>query len=215
MENLKSMTIGEFAIKYPRSIEIFKEYKIDFCCGGNGWIMDVIKEGGDVSAKLLSLMEEKKSENSLLEMSKEELIDYVLEYHKKHRSDFKQAIDLAQKVERVHCDDKDCPRGLSEHLGHMISELSAHMSKEEEILFPIFINNPNFRPLMPVQVMMSEHLQHKEEIEKLEQITNYFSCPDHACGSWRALYSLCHEIVDDLKNHIHVENNLLFKKALA
>ena len=90
-----------------------------------------------------------------------------------------------------------------------------HMMKEERMLFPMINQGVGRGAAMPISVMMHEHEEHDQAIARLEELTYNFELPEGACGSWTRLYTLAKEMVDDLKDHIHLENEILFSRVLA
>lgn len=150
-----------------------------------------------------------RSQHQWLKASNNELVDFILErFHAVHRVQLPEAIALARRVEEVHANEDLCPTGLAEHLTDMYQELESHMLKEEQILFPMLRENTH--PQGPIMVMESEHEEHELAVQKIEELTQSFSMPEGACGTWRRLTSLLIELADDLRDHIELENNVLF-----
>jgi regulator of cell morphogenesis and NO signaling len=148
-------------------------------------------------------------------MSLNQLIDEILEkYHQKHRDDLKVLIPLAKKVESVHGDHKDVPKGLGDFLEHISHELENHMQKEEQILFPMIKKGQGPMAQGPIQVMMHEHVGHEESLVKMKAFAHNYILPDDACGSWTALYRGVETLEKELKEHIATENNILFPQSI-
>lgn len=139
------------------------------------------------------------------------LIDHILErYHEVHRREFPQAIALARRVEEVHRDRTDCPRGLADHLAAMFEELESHQQKEERMLFPMMrMGGPRMVGL-PIPRMMLEHEAQVVQLDRLAELTGGFTPPDQACGTWQGLYQACRKLDDDLREHMRLENEVLF-----
>ena len=138
------------------------------------------------------------------------LIDHILtRYHQVHRAEVAALKPLAQKVEAVHEDDPDAPRGLSNALGVLGREMEDHMAKEEMILFPAMRAGGGASIEYPIAVMRADHDDHAETISLIRQLTNDLTPPDHACGSWRALYAGTDKLLRDLAAHIALENDVL------
>src|SRR5690606_10279393 len=131
------------------------------------------------------------------------------------RQQLPELIRLAARVEQVHGARENCPRGLTDLLLGMLQELENHMQKEEQILFPMIRQGQN--PMLggPISVMRFEHDQHGDALEKVILLTNDMQPPANACNTWRALYRGLDELRRDLMQHIHLENNLLFPRALG
>ena len=133
-------------------------------------------------------------------------------YHAVHREELPALIALAQKVERVHGDHPEAPRGLAAALVAVQGELEVHMKKEELILFPAMRRGPKEGIGEPIAVMRHDHDDHAQSIRRLEELTNGFKAPDGACGSWRGLCAGVEKFCDDLREHISVENEVLFPR---
>lgn len=146
------------------------------------------------------------------EIAVEQMIDtIILRYHDVHRCEFPELIQLARRVERVHADHPQAPKGLADFLARMQADLGAHMEKEELILFPMMRAG---HPMVagPVAAMRAEHEDHGEALDGLATLTHDFQPPSGSCGSWRALYNGLRKFSDDLIEHINTENNVLFPR---
>ncbi|KFZ30718.1 regulator of cell morphoproteinsis and NO signaling [Pseudidiomarina salinarum] len=138
-----------------------------------------------------------------------DLIEHILEnYHQKHRQQLPDLINLSRKVESVHGDHPLAPAGLADHLSEMFQELESHMMKEEQILFPMLAGG--IYPSGPINVMEEEHEQHEAMLEQLMVLAHQCKTPAGACGSWTALYAGVMELITDLRDHIELENTVLF-----
>ena len=143
------------------------------------------------------------------------LIEHILErYHETHRREFPQAIELARTVERVHAGDADCPRGLADHLAIMADDLEGHQRKEENILFPTMLAGSCGVLRFPISRMMAEHDEVYEQLAHLAALTRDFTAPQEACGTWRALCQACKKLDRDLREHMRLENDVLFAHFL-
>ncbi|PJG84756.1 hypothetical protein CVP05_09445 [Conservatibacter flavescens] len=150
-----------------------------------------------------------------LTASYDETIAYILSrFHEHHRVQLQTLIPLAEKVEDVHGDREDCPVGLAAQLKHIYADLSQHMMKEEQILFPMIKAGQYAMARMPIQVMEHEHAEHNDSLDVLRALTNNMTPPADACNTWQTLYRGVQEFVDDLSLHVHTENNILFPRVL-
>ena len=144
-------------------------------------------------------------------MAPSDLIDHILKrYHDVHRVQLPELIRMARRVEAVHRDNPLTPAGLADALQAMEQELLAHMHKEEAVLFPMLRTGGNAFVPQPIAMMRLEHLEHGETLERLAQLTDDMTAPAGACNTWRALYTGLAQLRDDLIDHIHLENNVLF-----
>ena len=139
------------------------------------------------------------------------LIEHIIaRYHEVHRAQLPELIRMARRVEAVHRDNPNTPHGLADALETMEQELLMHMHKEEAVLFPMLRAGGNSFVSQPIAMMRHEHNDHGEALEHLASLTNDITPPMGACNTWRALYTGLAQLREDLINHIHLENNILF-----
>jgi regulator of cell morphogenesis and NO signaling len=131
-------------------------------------------------------------------------------YHARHREQLPALADLSRKVEMVHAGDPNAPVGLSDLLRRMIGELEVHMKKEELILFPAMRKGGGPGIENPIAVMRADHDDHDREVAEIRRITAGPKLPEGACRSWTALYAGVETFLDDLAEHIRLENEVLF-----
>jgi len=209
--------IGELAATYPGGVSILMKYKLDFCCGGEKIFSDVCAQRGlkekDILGEIYAENDRNQDCIKWNEMETDALIDQIVErFHKRHREDFPVLAELSRKVEARHHDHPLCPKGLSDCLDALFQDLESHMQKEEQILFPL-LRDGNPQASMPINVMRAEHDQAGEHINELRNICHNFELPEDACRSWTALGNGVVRFIDELKTHIHVENNILFTRV--
>lgn len=210
--------LGRLARNIPGSTRVFRQYQLDFCCGGKQSLGEALQNRGiDVTvviAELEKLQQEPDGARTWSEASAADLIDHIIQrYHNRHREQLPELCQLANRVEVVHVDHPECPRGLAEHLYHMLQELEQHMQKEEQILFPMLAGDFGIQSRGPMQVMRAEHDDHRVSLERIAELTHNLSLPRGACNTWRALYTGLEALRSDLMQHIHLENNILFADA--
>lgn len=218
---LTEQTLGNLACRIPGATRVFRQHKLDFCCGGNTPLREAaLQRNLDAQAiadELAALGSDPSNEPDWRGEPASGLIEFILErYHERHREQLPELIRLANRVEQVHGNKADCPVGLAEHLWNMQQELESHMLKEEQILFPMLQRNIQLPQTQgPIAVMRFEHDQHGAALERLAELTNDITPPENACNTWRALYRGLEELRGDLMQHIHLENNILFANASA
>ncbi|TCD20719.1 iron-sulfur cluster repair protein YtfE [Pseudomonas sp. IC_126] len=218
---LTEQTLGTLACLIPGATRVFRQYKLDFCCGGNTPLRDAAQQRSldaeAIAGELAALQSAPTAEPDWRSEPANTLIDHILErFHERHREQFPELIRLASRVEQVHGNKADCPIGLAEHLWTMQQELESHMLKEEQILFPMLRRNIQLPQTQgPIAVMRYEHDQHGAALERLAELTHDITPPANACNTWRALYRGLEELRNDLMQHIHLENNILFVNAAA
>jgi regulator of cell morphogenesis and NO signaling len=210
--NFAETPIGEIAARLPGAAAVFRSMKLDYCCGGSATLESAVEKRGldlrEVESRLAALNERPIMESE----DPAEIIEFILSrYHETHRRELSELLPLARRVERVHADHPEAPSGLADFLSALSDELESHMQKEEAMLFPMIRAG---HPMVsgPIAVMEHEHEGHAEALAQLEVIARHMEPPAGACGSWRALYAGLRKLSDDLKEHIHTENNLLFPR---
>ncbi|TJZ66393.1 iron-sulfur cluster repair protein YtfE [Chitiniphilus eburneus] len=216
---LLDQPLAKLAQRIAGATRVFHEHQLDFCCGGKHTLRDAAAARGvdadTVAAQLAKLAEMPAGdERDWSTAPTAELIDHILtRFHDVHREQLPELIRLARRVEQVHGDREDCPHGLADHLEFMFQELESHMQKEEQILFPMLAAGRGMMAGGPIQVMRMEHDEHGESLRRLAELTHDITAPRGACNTWRALYLGLRTLREDLMEHIHLENNILFENA--
>jgi regulator of cell morphogenesis and NO signaling len=191
---------------------VFRRLKLDFCCGGQVALQTACEAKGlALQAVLDELAQLDRPATQAAPQAPSAMIDHILErYHAVHREQLPELIRMARRVEAVHRDSPDVPVGLAAHLEAMEAELLEHMEKEETVLFPMLKAGGTPMVRHPIGVMRDEHTSHGEQLERLMALSHDATPPFGACNTSRALSSGIAQLSDDLINHIHLENNLLF-----
>ncbi len=208
-------TLAEIARQIPGATRVFRKRNLDFCCSGNRTLLEALDQNSELADKIVLEIKALNTNSTAIKMtdlSDSDLVDYILnQFHDKHRSDLPELIFLARKVEHVHGEKSDCPTGLADHLSFIATELEAHMVKEEELLFPK-IKAYDSSVSEVIQELEEEHDAHGDNLEKLANLLNQFEVPINACTTWRALILGCKTLVDEVMEHVHSENNILFPR---
>ena len=209
-----SQAIGQIAVQLPGATAVFRRLKLDFCCGGH---VSLDQAASDKGLDLQAVVHELSALQRPTELpdagTPTELIDHIVaRYHEVHRAQLPELIRMARRVEAVHRDNPNTPHGLADALETMEQELLMHMHKEEAVLFPMLRAGGNSFVSQPIAMMRHEHNDHGEALEHLASLTNDITPPMGACNTWRALYTGLAQLREDLINHIHLENNLLFPR---
>ncbi|WP_022963831.1 iron-sulfur cluster repair protein YtfE [Halopseudomonas pelagia] len=207
--------LGDLARSIPGATAVFHANRLDFCCQGHRTLADAAAIKGisaaNVAAQLAALIPGSTATRDWQQASTAELVEHILgRFHARHREQLPELIRLARRVEQVHGDRTDCPNGLADHLSYMAQELESHMLKEEQILFPLLLQERQAMVAGPISVMRLEHEQHGAALDQLIRLTNDITPPAGACNTWQALYRGLEELRQDLMQHIHLENNILF-----
>jgi regulator of cell morphogenesis and NO signaling len=205
-------TLGALAVELPGATAVFRRYRLDFCCGGQQTLAEACAgKGLDAQAVLAELDALDRGAPPEAPEETGALIDHLLShYHEVHRRQLPELQRMARRVEAVHRDHPQVPIGLTALLESIEAEMLEHMAKEEQILFPLLRAGGHPGVVHPIAVMRHEHDAHGERLRALLDLTADFTPPADACTTWRALYAAGRQFVDDLMQHIHLENNLLF-----
>lgn len=144
-----------------------------------------------------------------------DLIRFVVaEYHAPLRTELPSLIALAEQVESQHGDTPGCPRGLSAHLRQVHGAIVDHLAKEEKVLFPLILEGYGARTAGPVRVLELEHDEHRRDLARIRALTHNLTPPEDASPAWRTLYQRLSRLESALFEHMHLENNVLFPRAL-
>ena len=207
-------TVAEIATSLPGATAVFRAPRIDYCCGG-------ARPLGEAAAERLVPIEQIEAELARLTPdaaatvpdSTNALIEHILaRYHETHRSELPELLRLAARVEERHVGHAQVPAGLHAALQELAGALDEHMAKEEQILFPRMLHGGHPMINAPISVMRGEHDEHGERLARIEALTQGLQLPDDACPTWRALYSGLRKLIDDVHEHVHLENNVLFPR---
>lgn len=215
------------------TVPLFEKYKIDFCCKGQRSIQEAIDEKklsiNEFYDELSKVYESAISDvKSFEEWDLVELSDYIVATHHVY---VKNAIPLItlhiEKVINAHSKKYPFLLELQHVFGALANEMNAHMMKEEKILFPLIkylvdTSKFNEKPKTsgfgtiknPVNQMESEHISAGSATEKLRELTDDYKLPEDACTTFQVLYKELNEFEFDLHKHVHLENNILFPRAI-
>ncbi len=210
--DLSEQTLGSIAVNLPGATAVFRALKLDFCCNGNVSLRQAAQDKNlDLSQLVGQLAALEHTETLPEEISADALIDHILtRYHDVHRAQLPELIRMAHRVETVHKANPNVPAGLAAVLETIQQEMLDHMAKEETILFPMLKSGGNAFVGQPIGMMRTEHISHGAALDRINALTNDATPPPGACNTWRALYTGIAQFNDDLLNHMHLENNVLF-----
>ena len=213
--------IGQLAAEHPLATRVFARHDIDYCCGGGRPLAEVCESKGlDVEAVLEEIRKELEapdvSEERWDQAPLSDLIEHIIAaYHRPLREELPRLESMAAKVVQVHSD-KDperLPQLLAVFRG-LKAELEDHMMKEEQILFPMIRQGQGMFADGPISVMEHEHDSAASALRRLNELTDGYRVPAEACNTWRALWHGLAALEGSLHQHIHLENNILFPRAL-
>ena len=214
-------SLAELAAAGPEVRSVLLRHRLDFCCGGRQSLAAACERAGLATDALVAEIEAALASREATQdprtLSVPELVEHILErYHRPLPGQLAGVIAAAEKVEGVHHDKPHCPHGLAAHLRQFRDALLSHLAKEEGVLFPALVQGRRGAPLQaPVGVMMHEHDEHATALRKTRELAHDLVPPEEACRTWRALYEELARVEADLMEHVHLENHVLFPKALG
>lgn len=214
--------VGQLAAQHPLATRVFARHGIDFCCGG-GEELGVVCAGKGLQTEVIvaEITKELEAADETADRWEDgtlgELIDHILvTYHQPLYEELPRLESMSRKVLDVHRD-KD-PERLSELFSVYLTiqaELKQHMMKEEQVLFPMIRQGQGAQAGRPIAVMEHEHEAVGGALRRMRELTDDYTVPGEACNTWRALWHGLEALEKDLHLHIHLENNILFPRALA
>ncbi len=225
--------IGELVAENYRYAGVFRKAGIDFCCNGNRTIKEACEQKNISLAFLLEQLQ-----NTSVSGGDERIdyqswpLDLLADYiEKKHHRYVEQRIQEIQpflsKIVKVHGDRHPELVEVEKLFGESAGELTAHMKKEELILFPYIrkiVQTPKSGTAIsasfgtvqnPIRMMKHEHDTEGERFRKISELTNQYTPPADACNTYSVTLSLLKEFEEDLHLHIHLENNILFPNSVS
>lgn len=208
-------TVAETVTENYKTASVFKKYGIDFCCGGKKTISQACKEKGIDEKELLKELEQTKpEEKDANKMNVSDLIDYIVDKHHTYtREKIPEITQYAEKIAKVHGKNHPELIEVDKIFKKIGEELLSHLEKEEKVLFP-HIKNSDKIVEGPIHAMEHEHEIIGEQLKKIREITNNYTLPENACNTYRVTFKLLEEFEEDVHKHIHLENNILFPKAV-
>ncbi len=222
----RDMSLGEIAGIYPGAINIFMDLEIDFCCGGNRPLGEALEETKYNVDEILDTIRDKyrrdveagKPMEDFSRLSKSNLIDHIVDTHHEYlRGNLPRIESLTDTIFRVHGENHyDMLHFVKESFAALKKELEAHLEKEETDLFPkmkAYEQGQVEKTTMEatIQELEQEHDAAGDILKDLRRKTDGFTVPAGACNTFRFAFEKLEELEKDLFQHIHLENNILFK----
>ncbi len=227
MENLKEKTIAEIVAEDISKASVFKKHDIDFCCGGGKKLSVVCESKGlNLNDLIDELLTEKPAtdQKDFNSWTLSFLADYIVNVHHNYiKENIPIITEFAEKVAKVHGNANPEVIEIRDLFAAQSNELTHHMHKEEMVLFPAIkrIETEGAQDFPfgsidgPINMMMMEHESAGDILKRIKELSNNYTPPEHACNTYKALYHNLGQYMDDLLQHIHLENNILFPKAQA
>ena len=227
-------TVRDLAVENPAATRVFEKFGIDYCCGGGKSLREACAGANVAPDKLLDLLQtagQGKSTNGNKDWKSEplsDLIDHIVETHHAYTREELDRLDpLLAKVCSVHGQRHPELLRIQQLFGGLSQELTMHMMKEEQVLFPYVrrmeeavLERRTIIPAMfgtvrnPVQMMIHEHDSAGQALHEMREVSAGYTAPKDGCVSFQTLYRALDEFERDLHQHIHLENNILFPRAV-
>src|SRR5688500_15417170 len=225
-------TVRELALEVPNATRVFERLKIDYCCGGGRNIAEACHAVGVPLDELSRLLDEagagREEARDFTAGPLSDLVRHILDTHHVYTREESARIQaLLEKVCTKHGENHPHLAGLRELFLKLDADLQPHMFKEEQVLFPYILRleaaaaagaPAPFAPFgtvnNPVRMMMFEHDTAGDLLREIRESASDFRAPEDACMSFRALYGALEAFERDLHQHIHLENNVLFPRAV-
>ncbi|MGH9586510.1 MAG: iron-sulfur cluster repair di-iron protein [Acidobacteriaceae bacterium] len=225
--------VRDIAISMPTAIPVLERLGVDYCCGGQHTLAEACSNHNIAPARVLDELQQLQQEQAgntaeshWVHAPLKEITEYIVKKHHAYTRNQLNLIDeLMAKVEQRHGVEHIELFQLSKLIAVFASELRHHAECEETNLFPYIAAlgtdekkelpapaKGSLKP--PITRMMTDHDQTGEELKTLRKLTDHYTPPTEACPTWRALYRAIQDLDVDLHQHIHLENNILFPRAM-
>ncbi|MCG2431517.1 iron-sulfur cluster repair di-iron protein [Aequorivita xiaoshiensis] len=232
MTTLQDKTVADVVTENIKAAHVFKKYGIDFCCGGGVSIKKACEKAEIdpvlVETEILNLENIKDRALDFNSWKLDFLTDHIINVHHGYvEENSPLLLQYSQRVNHVHGHHYTELAEIESLVKQVVQELAAHMKKEELILFPFIkklvkaeregtvVPPIHFGTVEnPIKMMEAEHEEAGEILRKIAKLSNNFTPPQGACNTYKAFYSKLEEFEQDLHQHVHLENNILFPKAL-
>ncbi|MCL4153463.1 UNVERIFIED_CONTAM: hypothetical protein GTU68_024764 [Idotea baltica] len=212
--------VGQIATAHPLATKVFARHGIDFCCGGGIPLAEACAEKSTDTARVIEELTREieaspAGETNWNEAPIADLIEHILTtYHAPLKEELPRIAEMMEKVHRVHGDKNiamfDELKGLVERVK---TDMENHLPKEEQVLFPAILNKKRHMLSGPISIMEEEHEELGGMLRRIRELTDDYVAPDVACNTWRALWAALEQLELETHEHIHLENNILHKRA--
>jgi regulator of cell morphogenesis and NO signaling len=231
-------TVRELVGRHPQTRLVFEKFGIDYCCGGGKPLADAARECGQELPKLIDALNEtldrpiskaETAQRDWYSASLGELIRHIVdEHHTYMKTALPRLRSLISAVLKAHAAQHgDMLCLVQVNFNDLDEEISSHLMKEEQVLFPyitaleMYVQGESPQPQAcfgsaryPIQQMEHEHESAGQALAKMREVTHDYALPTDACPTFRAMYEELERMEADLHQHIHLENNILFPRAI-
>lgn len=223
--------VRDLVLERPQAVGVFESFGIDYCCGGDQTLASackVVRRSVEEVTAALDRCEPVLPQEDWRNKSLTELAQYIVEkHHAFTRAEINRFAQLLAKVVSAHGQDHPELVRVQTAFASLAEELREHMRKEEELLFPYIAQmeeaarmkkrapEPMFGSVQnPVAVMIMEHEASGQALDRIREATSGYSVPSDGGANYRSLYEALPLFAADLHQHIHLENNILFPRAI-
>ena len=232
MKEIAEQTLASIVTGNDRAVPVLEKYNLDFCCNGKRTLAQACTEKGikieSITAELASLTRViTKQKMPFAEMDAEQLIEYILIHHHFYVKQSMPAITAhLSKVAFKHGDRLPYMRDVYDMFVIVAREMTLHMQKEEEVLFPrireaeLLSRSGSSSEGVPcfiqacINALEAEHEEVGAIMYQIRIATNNYTPPHDACTTFKVCLAELKEFEEDLHKHVHIENNILFPKAI-
>ena len=227
MKTYKQTKIGDIVTQDFRAAEVFQKAGIDFCCGGSQSLEDACRDKkldvAEIESELSKLENsEPGSSYKFNEWKLDFLCDYIVNTH--HQTVMNLLPELTfytQKIAEVHGDNHPELPEIANLFAQVDTELRQHLCNEEEVLFPAIrevlkTNSAESKATIISEItrLTGEHEFAGGAMDKINELSHRYAVPEDGCNTYRVAYKLLEQFEDDLHIHVHLENNILYPKAM-
>ena len=230
-----TQTVRELAVEHPAATRVFEALGIDYCCGGQKSLAEACSVAKLSVDQVLETLEQAEADRQPKEQATDwqaaplaGVVEHIINtHHKFTREELARLEPLLDKVCKVHGQNHPEMLEIRRVFAGLNQELTLHMMKEERILFPYIVQleqaiqhhqAPPMSPFgtvqNPIHMMMTEHDSAGEALRQMRSLSSDYAPPADACVSYRTLYNALADLEQDLHQHIHLENNILFPRAI-
>ncbi len=229
----KNQTVREIAINNPATVRVFEKFGIDYCCGGKRTLHEACASINTPVDRVMEALDELEengiaSEDPWTGTSLADLTAHIVRRHHSYVREESPRIEvLLEKVMNRHGEAHPELGAIQETFAALSHELFAHMMKEERVLFPFVeameaaarANQPEPRGCfasveMPIACMLADHDDAGVLLAKMRRLSGGYRAPEGSCPTYHGLYQALEEFERDLHQHVHLENNILFPRAV-
>lgn len=228
--------VKEIVLEEPASAKVFEQIGIDYCCGGNRPLAEACGMAGIDVEEITRLLEAEKrsaaTNDDFVDWNKRSLTELMNHIVQKHhtfcRAEVARIRALLDKVTQVHGSLHSELRRIQALFTELSGELLVHLFKEEQVLFPQIVNTEGaaarrmpadqatLSPVQsPIPMLVMDHDSAGEALHEIRRLSDNYQVPADACGSYRALYGALQSFEAGLHQHVHLENNILFPRAVT